>query len=397
MEMAQQEKLKVNKVIKFIKDKKIQKIIQAILLLVIIFNFSSTIWQNKDKYLSNSYWQDYKSLEKVYYDSVYKNKNGIFLPDETLYSYISGALVKGKSPIFLNPEVPPFGTYLIGFSILLFNNQHIIILFFGVLSLYLIYLLGRQIYSSKITPFIPVVLFSLEPIFKNQLIYTPLLDIIQLTFLLTIFYFFNRLVKDNKNSFKNALLVNIFFGFFISTKFFGTGIAVVLAILITLLLHKEFKKIKFYLLTLPVSVFILYFNYLKVLMDGYPLNRFLGIQRWIFEYNQGHVTQPFSIWPLILVNKWYVWFGNKPVISDPQWLVTWPIITVFSIVTIFINLIRKTSKREVEIIFFWIIIYFSLMSFVQATARYFVILIPFLYLVFVYGVEQYIIKLLNKK
>lgn len=127
------------------------------------------------------------------------------------------------------------------------------------------------------------------------------------------------------------------------------------------------------------------------------MNRFLGIQRWIFEYNQGHVTQPFSIWPLILVNKWYVWFGNKPVISDPQWLITWPIITVFSIITIFINLIRKFSKREVEIIFFWIIFYFSLMSFVQATARYFVILIPFLYLVFVYGVEQYIIKALKKK
>ncbi len=392
-----QTKLKVNKVIKFIKDKKIQKIIFLILLAVIFFNFGSTVLSLREKYTSSNYWQSFSGLEKVYYDSIYKNKNGIWLSDETLYSYIGGALIKGKSPILLNPEVPPFGTYLIGLSVLIFNNQHLVILFFAALDLYLIFLLGKQIYSSKITPIIPVALFSFEPIFKNQLIYTPLLDIIQLTFLLTIFLFFNKLVKDNENSFKNALLVNIFLGFFISTKFFGTGIAVVLAILITLLLHKEFKKIKFYLLTLPVSVFILYFNYIKVLIDGYPINRFLGIQRWIFEYNQGHVTQPFSIWPLILVNKWYVWFGNKPVISDPQWLITWPIITVFSIITIFINLIRKFSKREVEIIFFWIIFYFSLMSFVQATARYFVILIPFLYLVFVYGVEQYIIKALKKK
>ncbi len=392
-----QTKLKVNKVIKFIKKKRIQRIIFLILLAVIFFNFGSTVWNLREKYLSSYYWQNFSGLEKAYYDSIYKNKKGIWLPDETLYSYIGGALVKGKSPILLNPEVPPFGTYLIGLSALVFNNQHLVILFFGILDLYLIYLLGKQIYSFKITPIIPVAFFSLEPIFKNQLIYTPLLDIIQLSFLLGIFYFFNKFILSKNNSMKHVLMVNILLGFFISTKFFGTGVAVVLAILITLFLHKEFNKIKIYLFTLPVSVLILYFNYLKVLIDGYPLNRFLGIQRWIFEYNQGHVTQPFSIWPLILVNKWYVWFGNKPVISDPQWLITWPIITVFSIITIFINLIKKFSKREVEIIFFWIIFYFLLMSFVQATTRYFIILIPFLYLVFVYGVEQYIIKLLNKK
>lgn len=388
---------KKNLKFKFLSSKYFFNLVALILLGIIVFNVGSTFWKLKDTYLSSNYWQHYKALEKAYYDSVYKNKKGIFLPDETLYSYISGALVKGKSPIFLNPEVPPLGTYIIGFSILVFNNQHLIILAFAILSLFLIYLLGKQIYSSKITSLIPVALFSLEPIFKNQLTYTPLLDIIQLTFLLTIFYLFNKFIKDSESIFKNALLVNIFLGFFISTKFFGTGVAVVLAILTTLILHREFKKIKYYLLTLPISIFILYFSYLKVLIDGYPINRFLGIQRWIFEYNQGHVTQPFSIWPLILANKWYVWFGNRPVISDPQWLVTWPIITVSSIVTIFINLIRRISKREVEIIFFWIIFYFLLMSFVQATTRYFVILIPFLYLVFVFGIEQYIIKTINKK
>jgi len=119
------------------------------------------------------------------------------------------------------------------------------------------YLLGKQIYSSKITPLIPVVLFSSEAIFKNQLIYTPLLDIIQLAFLLTIFYFFNKYIIDKKNSIRNVLLVNIFLGFFISTKFFGTGIAVVLSILITLIIHSEFKKIKmFHINSSSCSIYI---------------------------------------------------------------------------------------------------------------------------------------------
>ncbi len=387
--MALKTKLKVKTVIK---KKIVQKIIFLILVGIIFFNIGSTVLSLKEKYTSSNYWQNYKGLEKVYYDSIYKNKKGIWLPDETLYSYIGGALVKGKSPIFLNPEVPPFGTYLIGLSALIFNNQHIIILFFAVLDLYLIYLLGKQIYSYYITPIIPVVLFSLEPMFKNQLIYTPLLDIIQLSFLLGIFYFFNKFILSKHNSIKYILIVNILLGFFIATKFFGTGFAVVLAIIFTLFMYSEFRKIKLFLFTLPIAVFVLYLNYIKVLIDGYPLNRFLGIQRWIFEYNQGHVTQPFTIWSLIFFNKWYVWFGNKQVISDPQWLITWPVITTISIITMLISFIKKNIKKELAILLFWILIYLILMSFVQASARYLIILIPFLYLVSIYAIEQYIIK-----
>ncbi len=391
MAMAQQ-KLKINKVIKFIKEKRIQKIIQIILFLIIIFNFSSVVWQNKDKYLASNYWQQFPDFKKIYYHSIYKDKKGTWLPDETLYSYIGGALIKGANPILLNPEVPPFGTYLIGLSALIFNNQHIIILFFGAIDLYLMYLLGKQIYASQITPLIPVAMFSLEPIFKNQLIYTPLLDIIQLSFLLGIFYFFNKFILSKKMYLRYALIINILLGFFISTKFFGTGFAVVLSILATLLFYREFKKIKLFLITLPISVIILYLNYFKVLIDGYPFNRFLGIQKWIFLYNEGHVTQPFTIWPLLFLNKWFVWFGNKSVISDPQWLITWPIITTISLLTALRSIFKKNIKKEVGILFFWILIYLAMMSFVQISARYFVILIPVLYLVSIYGIEQYIIK-----
>ncbi len=387
--MAQQKtKLKF----KILNPKLIEKIFFLILLIVIFFNVGNLIWSQREKYTSSNYSKSYSELERVYYNSIYKNKKGTWLPDETLYSYIGGALVKGKSPIFLNPEVPPLGTYLIGLSILIFDNQHVVILFFGILDLYLIFLLGKQIYSSKITPIIPVFLFSLEPIFKNQLIYTPLLDIIQLSFLLGIFYFFNKFILTKNNLLKYALILNILLGFFISTKFFGTGFAVVLSILATLLFYSEFKKIKLFLVTLPVAVIILYLNYVKVLIDGYPINRFLGIQKWIFLYNKGHVTQPFTIWPLLFFNKWYVWFGDKPVITDPQWLITWPVITTFSIINMFIGFFKKNVKKELVILLFWILIYLVLMSFVQISARYLIILIPVLYLVSIYGIEQYIIK-----
>ena len=391
MGMAQQKTIK-NKIynLKFLKNKKVQLFLQVVLVLIIFFNLVSVVFGQREKYFSYDYNKNYPSLEKIYYDSIYKNKHGNWVPDEILYSYISGALVKGKSPILLNPEVPPFGTYIIGVSTILFNNQNIVIIFFAVISLFLMYILGRQIYDKKIFALLPPTLLSFEPIFKNQLIYTPLLDIIQLTFLLSIFYFFNKSLQEKKNFIKYVILTNVFFGFFISTKFFGTGITIIFAILVPLFIHKEWKRLKWFLVTMPVAVFILYANYFKVLIDGYPFSRFLGIQKWIFLYNKGHLHELFSIWPLLLFNKWFLTFGNKKVSSDPQWLISWPIVTVISLFTIPFVYIKKMYRKEVEVMFFWVIAYCLLMSFVDATARYFVILIPILYMISLYGIIEFV-------
>lgn len=384
--MALKTKLKANK---------FKKIIQIILFLVIVYNFSSVIRQNKDKYLANNYWQKFPSLKQTYYGSIYKNKYGTWVHDEILYSYIGGALIKGASPILLNPEVPPFGTYLIGISALIFSNQNIIIAIFGVLTLLLMYLIGKQIYNSNLIALLPPLFISFEPIFRNQFFYTPLLDIIQLTFLLSIFYFFNKSIHGD-NYKKYYLIVIVLLGFFISTKFYGTGIAIVGALIAALFLNFNKKRFIFFLCLLPLSIIILYATYFRVLIDGYPFHRFLGIQKWIYLYNMGHLTQPFTIWPLLFFNQWHVWFGNIPIITDSQWLITWPIFTTISLLTMFSYFfLFKKKKKEIEILFLWVAMYIILMSFVQISARYFVILIPVLYLVGVYGLLEFI-KLIKR-
>lgn len=348
------------------------------------------VWQNKDKYLSKNYWQQYPNLKQIYYGSIYKNKYGTWVHDEILYSYIGGALIKGANPILLNPEVPPLGTYLIGASILIFSNQNVVIAISGAFALFLMYLIGKQIYSSNFIALLPPFFLSFEPIFRNQLVYTPLLDIMQLTFLLSIFYFFNKSISAD-NYGKYYLVTIVLLGFFISTKFFGTGIAVVGALIITLLLNFNEKRFMFFLGMIPLSIVILYSTYFRVLIDGYPFHKFLGIQKWIYLYNTGHLTQPFTLWPLLFLNQWHVWFGDKPIITDPQWLITWPIFTTLSLLTIFLYFfIFRTKKKEAEILFLWIVMYLILMSFVQISARYFVILIPILYLVGVYGLLEFI-------
>ncbi len=366
-----------------------KRIVIVLLLLLIVYNVLSVVYQQRNEYLSHNYWQRFPGLGKIYYNSVYKNKHGVFLPDEIIYSYIGGALVHGVSPIYLNPEVPPLGTYFIGISEVIFDNEHIISFLFGVTSLILLYMIGLQIFTHRITAFFPPLLFSFEPIFKNQLIYTPLLDIIQLCSLLGVFYMFNLAILGRKHQMQYFLFTNILLGFFISTKFFGTGFAVVLAMFSLLALHRDKKRIFYFLLTLPVAIIILYGTYFRVLLSGYPLIKFLGIQKWIFLYNTGHLSQRFTLWPLLFLNKWYLWFGITKVTTDSQWVITWPILTILSFAAMIAFLFFK-QKKSVEILFAWIIAYLLLLNFVQISSRYFVILIPILYLVCMYGVEIFL-------
>jgi hypothetical protein len=385
MGMAQKTKLKIGKG----KSKVIGRIVFLALLVIIFFNVGSAVWNSREKYLIFNYWQRFPALEKVYLNSQYVNKHPAgWSADETIQSYTGGAFIKGINPIYVLPDTPPLGKYLIGLSSLIFNNENIIILLCSILSLLLIYILSFQIFRSRLLAIVPSLLLSFEPIFKNQIIYAPLLDIIQLVFLLSAFIFFNKGL-NSKKSLLFLFLANVFVGFFISTKFFITGVIIEAAFFLVLLLRKDRKRFLELALTVPVTVFILLLSYIRVLVLGYPFMKFLGIQKWVFLYHKSQLILPFSIWPLILFNKWYVWYGNKPVISDSQWLITWPIITLSMIAVSILGLLKRIKINEnLLVLIFWGILYFAFFSFGQITSRYFVILIPVLYIIFTYAVSK---------
>ena len=160
------------------------------------------------------------------------------------------------------------------------------------------------------------------------------------------------------------------------------------------LYNKDKENLIKLFITFPVSLFILLLSYARVFAFGYTFSKFLGIQKWVFLYHKSFLILPFSVWPLILFNKWYVWYGNKPVISDAQWFITWPVLTVLSIVTIVLYILRKIpKKKELEVLMSWVLCYMLFLSLGESYSRYFVILIPILYIICVYGLYNVGIKL----
>lgn len=357
-----------------------------LLLALVVFNVLSLVWQQKEKYFTFNYWQNFSSLEKTFLGSQYVNKHPKgWISDEAAFSYAGGMLIRGTNPVLVVPDAPPLGKYIIGASAQLFNNENISVLFFGIFSLVVLYFLGLQILSDRAYAIIPVFLLTFEPIFKNQFIYVPLLDIFQLFFLLCCFYFFNKAYK-NKRSLVYFSLANLFLGFFIATKFFITGFIIVVAYYLVLILAKDKKRLIQLTMTLPISLFILLFSYIRVFAFGYTFSKFLGIQKWVFLYHKSFLILPLSVWPLLLLNKWYVWFGNKPVISDAQWSVSWPVITVVSILTIILYILKKIPRnKNIEVLMAWFFFYMLFLSFGQVFSRYFVIMVPILYIISTYG------------
>lgn len=384
--MAQQTKIKFNKFFQSVKSKRIIFLVRFLLILTIIVNVGNVIFQHKDRYTYN-YWKNFPALQKTFLNSQYVNKHATgFIPDEIAFSYAGGMLIKGTNPVLVVPDAPPLGKYLIGLSTIIFNNDAILVALSGILSLFALYFLGVQILKSKTLGLISPFLLSFEPIFKNQFIYTPLLDLFQMLFLIIGFYFFNKGLNSKKYLFI-FVLASLFLGLFIATKFFITGLIIIAANYIVLFLNKEKDRIIKYTLTLPLAIFILLFSYIRVFAFGYDFHRFLGIQKWVFLYHQSFLILPFSIWPLLLLNKWYVWFGNKPVISDPQWLITWPILTIVSIATIILYLFKKIDhNNNIEVLMAWVIFYLAFFSMGEISSRYFVILIPVLYIISLYGI-----------
>ncbi len=364
-----------------------RRLIFLFLVLIIFFNVASVVLVQKEKYFSSTYWQNFPSLEKLFLSSQYVNKHPVgWIPDETAFSYAGGKLIKGTSPVLVVPDAPPLGKYLIGLSTIIFNNDSVIILFSAIFSLILLYLVSLQIFSNKILAILPPFLLSFEPIFKNQLIYTPLLDLFQLVFLLSTFYFFNK-GSSSKKPLLFFVLANTFIGLFISTKFFMSGLTIIAACLIVLALRKDKQKIATFILTSPIAILILLLSYVRVFAFGYSIHGFLGIQKWVYLYHNSQLILPFSVWPLIILNQWHVWFGNTPVIKDGQWLITWPIISIISLVTVMLYVFKRIPRDpKLEILMAWFIVYMCFLSLGQTFSRYFVILIPILYIIALYPI-----------
>ena len=356
----------------------VKKIFSIALFVCIIFRVGYLIYESRDKYAPN-YWTRYDTLKGVFGESQYSMKAWKFwIPDETVYSYAGGAYLKGANPIIVESTQPPLGKYLIALSIAFTGNENSIIPVFYVLLLIGIYLLSLRVSKSTVISLVVVILASFEKMFSDQLFITPLLDIFLITFLVYAVLAAAFGLEKRKPVF--ILVSYICFGAALMIKVWLIGMVFVLPVTLYILIRNG----KYYPCIIGgffIMLGITLISYTRMFMNGYTLLQVLLVQKWLYWYQNGKRSGLFTIWPLIFMNKWYVWWGNVPVIGDANWSVSWPVSIGIGVIASIRTLLQsiKKSQPSLYLVAVCIIAYALFMSMGQASARYLLALLPFCY------------------
>lgn len=365
--------------------KTIKKYLFPILFSLFIFHLVVRIFIFLPEYITpfnESYWEDrYNASQWV----VPESKNAI--GDDGLYAYAGWAYIHGADPTLLNAEIPPLAKYIIGVGEIIFDNQNILILIIGLLCLALLYKLNLKIFKSKLLAFIPVFLFSFDPLFYLQL-RAPYLDTIYLLFLLLTLYFMLS---------RKYFLAIFFLGCFASTKFPAGSLFLAFSISVWVYaFDKEYFKKFLALLVIWPMVFL--FSYTAYFLHGGSILGFLGVQKWIIHfYATGVKSAPGIVYPLVLFGAWNTWFqGFQRVV---EWTVIWPITCITSVFSAVI-IIKKYIKGErktidgVMLMLIWLVSYLAFLTFTPVFPRYLLLLLPFMYNLTVWFLKTFLSKVL---
>lgn len=364
---------------KKIRKKRIYLLIFSIALILISLRPALLLYQNREDFFLRNY--QYEPLKNAYYTSQYVTKiNPGIIPDQTMEAFAGGAFIRGANPILIVYDQPPLGIYLIGLSVILFDNSlttSVILLTFSALGVFLI---AKESLKNRFLALIPLAIFINEPLFLNTMINLPLIEPIQLPFIFFSLYFFIRAIRSN-NYGRWFVLTSFMLGAVISIRFFVLGAFLLLALSAFLLLEKNFKKGFTFALTLPIAILVLIASYFKTILDGYPILGVFGIQKFIYVYHKSQLGIPWSFWDLILFNRWHTWWADRSISSDSQWIIIWPVSVVLSFGFLLIKIFRKKLEDVDRVILLWIISYSALLSLGNVSVRYFMPLTPFIYII----------------
>jgi len=373
----------------------VKKIITIVFFCIICVRLGSLFYQNRDKYKTD-YWSRYETLKNVYGESQYMMKDWKYwIPDETGYAYAAGAYAKGANPILVESTQPPLGKYMLALSVSVFNNENVILAVSLVVLLVGLYWLSLQIFKNSAIAFLPVLLFLFDPLFANQLTYTPLLDVFHVMFVVWGIACIYRGL--DRKAYSLFIFGVICIGFSMFVKVWVSGMVFLLAIGLYILLRKR-DYLKYFIVgCLGISV-VLLAVYTQTVISGYSPIDILKVQKWLLWYHQSKFIDAGTIWPLVFLNQWHVWWGNVPIIRDANWYIGWPISIAGGAMGSLVYLLPSKKKRSPALFLIVIVIfgYAAYLSLGQASARYLLPLLPFCYVMTVWLIiwigYRYILK-----
>ncbi len=355
-------------------------ILTIVLVAFVVVQQAIVFQKNSDEILKPFYPLVYKEYKDLYDHSQYiQEKNPVIIPDEFDYAYAGWEYTHGSDPLLINAEQPPLGKYIIGFLEIVLNSSRVSGILFNILSLVTLFFLSKLLLKNTNWSLLVVIFFQLEKIFMVQVQYAPLLDNIQLLFILSSFVFY--LLGLRKKIF--FIPAFIFLGLSIATKFWITGAIILLVWILHQIIFRG--KVFFqFLIFAPISLLVLFLSYLALPFHGYPLLKFLSVQKYIFAYfHQTIRFNFFSFLDLVFLNRWHA-DAEQVIKPSVDFQISWPVIFTILLIFVVFHLRKKDFskmlKEPIGVIVIWVLVYILFLSFGSILARYLLPILPFLYI-----------------
>lgn len=359
----------------------LEKFIRNFCLSILSLHIALIIYTNRALYtkpFDEAYWKDkYEQSQWILPTSVRT------LGDDGLYLYEGYRLIHGGDPTVVNAEIPPLGKYTIGLCIRIIKNGYIFGLLCSIAMLVLFYKLSKKLIGNTAVVLVATTLLALDPLMVKQFSLT-MLDSIQLVFLLAFFLVLAQIELSRRKTtpLQNILLLGFMLGCFSSAKppfwtpFFA-GIACIL-------LYKKTNRLISPILFVITTGFTYMASYLQYFISGHSILDWLKVQKWIFAFYEkgGVLPKVGSIFSTIFLNQYKNLFSEVAHAIE-EWTALWPLITVYGLIGLFVFWKNNTHKQQKALwlcLFATAVFLFIVYTFIPFWIRYFVLLLPFLYL-----------------
>ena len=311
--------------------------LRLFLVVFIILSLGFQLYRIRDTFFA-SYDYEYYSDRYLHSQYVMGEGSKYIISDFDLYAYAGYFYVTGGDISRVNFENPPLGKYLIGLSILVFNNPHIIYIGFDAWYLYLTYKFGLLLNKNQLVPLIAISVLVWDPYFIHMVKYTHL-DFLMATFFITGLYLF-----ITAKSLKHYSLSSLFFGLALATKFFPF-FAIVLAYLVFFQWATRRKELLAFILSIPI-IFITYtFTHVQYILS-HNIVEFIKYQWWVVRWRSGNPIVVGNIIQSVLFGRLKVWWKTTEQYHSwsEEWSPLLPTVVLTSIVSSF-KLNTTTPQR----------------------------------------------------
>lgn len=294
--------------------------------------------------------------------------NRLFLSDQDIYAATGVLYFRGGDPAFENFEHPPLGKYFFGLSTLLTNNPLVIQLIWGFLLLLYTAKMGTDLMHNRLFGLLASLGLLIDPLFHDILGVT-LLDLGQSALLLIYLYYFTKK--------PGSLGSGIILGLLASFKFPAAAIFIVGIITLRSLINKQLTWQYCQHLLLAALVFVLTYTHAFVIRGG-AFNVFWHVLRMGKFFVDHSTASFFGASAILFVSGWWkTWWGDYGWMRTELWTPIWPV-----------GMILGMLQRN-----YWGIIPVAYLFYLGVQApfpRYFMIIVPFVYLALASSVQNLI-------